>query len=92
MYDKYNQHMLSDTLLVDAFAKALPPGTIHFISGSGRATMPPLMKLEPLMPWDSLEVPRLLTNLSNSILIHTDSNFSCNWKRKTWRYVLLLNQ
>jgi glyceraldehyde-3-phosphate dehydrogenase (NADP+) len=44
MYDKYNQHMLSDTLLVDAFAKALPPGTIHFISGSGRATMPPLMK------------------------------------------------
>ena len=29
---------------MDAFSKALPPGTIHFISGSGRATMPPLMK------------------------------------------------
>jgi glyceraldehyde-3-phosphate dehydrogenase (NADP+) len=29
---------------VDAFAKTLPPGTIHFISGSGRTTMPPLMK------------------------------------------------
>lgn len=28
---------------VEAF-KALPEGTIHFISGSGRATMPPVMK------------------------------------------------
>jgi len=30
-------------MLVEAFAKALPPGTINLISGSGRATMPPLM-------------------------------------------------
>jgi acyl-CoA reductase-like NAD-dependent aldehyde dehydrogenase len=28
---------------VEAFAKALPPGVINFISGSGRETMPPLM-------------------------------------------------
>ena len=28
---------------MDAFAKALPPGTMNFISGRGRATMPPLM-------------------------------------------------
>lgn len=31
-------------LAMDAFDKALPAGTIHFIAGSGRATMPPLMK------------------------------------------------
>jgi glyceraldehyde-3-phosphate dehydrogenase (NADP+) len=31
-------------LTVDAFSKALPPGTIHFVSGRGRATMPPLME------------------------------------------------
>jgi glyceraldehyde-3-phosphate dehydrogenase (NADP+) len=31
-------------LTMEAFAKALPPGTIHFISGSGRTTMPPLMQ------------------------------------------------
>lgn len=35
---------LCHLLTMDAFSKALPPGTIHFISGSGRATMPPLMK------------------------------------------------
>lgn len=29
---------------MEAFAKSLPPGTIHFIAGSGRETMPPLMK------------------------------------------------
>jgi len=29
--------------IVEAFSKALPPGTIHFVSGRGRATMPPLM-------------------------------------------------
>lgn len=28
---------------VEAFSKSLPPGTIHFVSGRGRATMPPLM-------------------------------------------------
>lgn len=28
----------------EAFAKHLPEGTIHFVSGSGRATMPPIMK------------------------------------------------
>lgn len=31
-------------LTMDAFAKTLPAGTINFISGSGRTTMPPLMK------------------------------------------------
>jgi glyceraldehyde-3-phosphate dehydrogenase (NADP+) len=31
-------------LTIEAFAKALPPGAIHFVAGSGRATMPPLMK------------------------------------------------
>jgi glyceraldehyde-3-phosphate dehydrogenase (NADP+) len=31
-------------LTMDALAKALPAGTIGFISGSGRATMPPLMQ------------------------------------------------
>lgn len=29
---------------VDAFSKTLPPGTVNFISGGGRATMPPLMQ------------------------------------------------
>ena len=28
---------------MEAFSKALPKGTIHFVSGSGRTTMPPLM-------------------------------------------------
>jgi glyceraldehyde-3-phosphate dehydrogenase (NADP+) len=31
-------------LTIEAFEKALPRGAIHFIAGSGRATMPPLMK------------------------------------------------
>lgn len=31
-------------LTMEAFAKSLPPGTINFVSGSGRRTMPPLMK------------------------------------------------
>jgi glyceraldehyde-3-phosphate dehydrogenase (NADP+) len=35
---------LAHFLTMEAFAKALPAGTIHFISGSGRETMPPLMK------------------------------------------------
>jgi glyceraldehyde-3-phosphate dehydrogenase (NADP+) len=35
---------LTPIFQVDAFSKTLPPGTIHFISGSGRTTMPPLMK------------------------------------------------
>lgn len=30
-------------LTMDAFAKALPAGAINFVSGGGRATMPPLM-------------------------------------------------
>jgi glyceraldehyde-3-phosphate dehydrogenase (NADP+) len=34
---------LAHLLTFDAFAKALPPNTIHFISGSGRKTLPPLM-------------------------------------------------
>ncbi len=34
---------LSHLLTFDAFAKSLPPNTIHFISGSGRKTLPPLM-------------------------------------------------
>ncbi len=34
---------LSHLLSFEAFAKALPPNTIHFISGSGRKTLPPLM-------------------------------------------------
>ena len=28
---------------MDAFVSSLPPGTINFISGRGRVTMPPLM-------------------------------------------------
>ena len=35
---------LAHLLTIDAFRKALPPGTINFISGSGRVTMPPLME------------------------------------------------
>ena len=35
---------LVHSLTMDAFAKTLPHGTINFISGSGRATMPPLME------------------------------------------------
>lgn len=31
-------------LTLQAFAKALPPGTINFVSGSGRATLPPILK------------------------------------------------
>lgn len=31
-------------LTMEAFSKALPAGTIHFVAGAGRATMPPLMK------------------------------------------------
>lgn len=34
---------LSHLLTFKAFAKALPPNTIHFISGSGRKTLAPLM-------------------------------------------------
>ena len=34
---------LSHLLTFEAFAKALPPNTIHFISGGGRKTLPPLM-------------------------------------------------
>jgi len=34
---------LAHLLSMEAFAKALPPGVINFISGSGRETMPPLM-------------------------------------------------
>jgi glyceraldehyde-3-phosphate dehydrogenase (NADP+) len=35
---------LAHLLTMQAFAKALPAGTMNFISGSGRTTMPPLMK------------------------------------------------
>lgn len=35
---------LCHLLTMDAFSKALPTGTINFISGSGRTTMPPLMR------------------------------------------------
>lgn len=35
---------LAHLLTIEAFAKSLPPGTINFISGSGRTTMPPLME------------------------------------------------
>lgn len=31
-------------LTMDAFAKTLPPGTVNFIAGGGRKTMPPLME------------------------------------------------
>lgn len=35
---------LAHLLTFEAFAKALPKNTIHFISGSGRITLPPLME------------------------------------------------
>lgn len=35
---------LAHLLTMQAFAEALPPGTINFIAGGGRATMPPLME------------------------------------------------
>ena len=35
---------LAHILTIDAFSRALPPGTINFVSGSGRITMPPLME------------------------------------------------
>jgi len=35
---------LAHLLTMEAFAKALPKGAIHLISGGGRLTMPPLMK------------------------------------------------
>lgn len=35
---------LSHFLTADAFARALPPGAINFVSGSGRDTMPPIMR------------------------------------------------
>jgi glyceraldehyde-3-phosphate dehydrogenase (NADP+) len=35
---------LAHLLTMDAFSRALPKGTIHFVSGSGRTTMPPIMK------------------------------------------------
>ena len=31
-------------LTMEAFSKALPPGVINFVSGSGRKTMPPIMR------------------------------------------------
>jgi len=31
-------------LTAEAFAKALPPGVVNFVSGSGRKTMPPIMR------------------------------------------------
>jgi acyl-CoA reductase-like NAD-dependent aldehyde dehydrogenase len=37
-------HHTHSLFKVDAFSKTFPPGTIHFISGSGRTTMPPLMR------------------------------------------------
>ena len=35
---------LAHMLTMDAISKTLPPGTLNFISGSGRKTMPPLMR------------------------------------------------
>ena len=35
---------LAHLLTIEAFANALPPGTINFISGSGRTTLPPVME------------------------------------------------
>jgi glyceraldehyde-3-phosphate dehydrogenase (NADP+) len=35
---------LSHLLTMEAFVNALPPGAMNFVSGGGRATMPPLMK------------------------------------------------
>ena len=45
-------------LTMDAFAKALPPGAINFVSGGGRATMPPLMATGDI-------VSEVLYNMSN---------------------------
>ena len=35
---------LSHLLTFEAFSNAFPPNTVHFISGSGRSTLPPLME------------------------------------------------
>jgi glyceraldehyde-3-phosphate dehydrogenase (NADP+) len=35
---------LAHILTIEAFQKHLPPGTLNFVSGSGRATMSPMMK------------------------------------------------
>lgn len=35
---------LAHVLTMDAYASALPPGVVNFISGSGRLTVPPIMK------------------------------------------------
>lgn len=35
---------LAHLLTFEAFSKALPPNTVHFISGGGRKTLPPLME------------------------------------------------
>lgn len=35
---------MAHMLTMDAFASALPPGVINFVSGSGRKTMPPIMR------------------------------------------------
>ena len=35
---------LAHILAIDAFSRALPPGTINYVSGSGRITIPPLME------------------------------------------------
>ncbi|GAX10728.1 glyceraldehyde-3-phosphate dehydrogenase (NADP+) [Fistulifera solaris] len=35
---------LAHLLTMEAFNKVLPPGTVNFVSGSGRKTMPPLME------------------------------------------------
>ena len=40
---------LSHYLTADAFIKALPPGVINFVSGSGRDTMPPIMRTGNMM-------------------------------------------
>lgn len=35
---------LAHMLTIDAFMKAFPKGVIHFVSGSGRKTLPPMMR------------------------------------------------
>lgn len=35
---------LAHVLTMEAYAAALPPGVINFVSGSGRSTVPPMMK------------------------------------------------
>jgi glyceraldehyde-3-phosphate dehydrogenase (NADP+) len=35
---------MAHMLTMEAFASALPPGVINFVSGSGRKTMPPIMR------------------------------------------------